>query len=212
MTQQLPNQDLSGRGLGEEALTPVVPPLDLQLLPPIGWTNWKLVGKGAQMIQLVEVLQGQGHSGGMKTESDGESGHPALALYRPRTALPNWHYCYSFTHSTVVAWKLKKHLFLYFIIPIYIFLYNIHVLEILPFLQVIFQVLETKSSIHQPPKEELHRETLVFKLFFRYWILRLMYLYMKWFTHFKSEVPWISSMSSSLSWTKSTSQCSLNNE
>lgn len=146
MTRQQPNQDLSpDRGPGEEALTPVVPPLDLQLLPLIGWTNWKLVGKEAQMIQLVEVLQGQGHSGGMKTGSDGESGHPPLALYRPRTALPNWHYCYSFTRSIVVAWKLKKHLFLYFVIPIYIFLYNIHVLEILPFLQVIFQVWKPKA-------------------------------------------------------------------
>ena len=140
---------LRGGSPGNDPLTSPVPPADLQLLLPIGWTQLDARGKGYPGKPAVEVpFSAQTRAEGC-SESPGES-----------------------EASPSVAWKLKP--FPSLVGPLFTYSRTIYCcLQFSPFLQVIFQISETKASIHQPPKEEIekHRETFIFRPFFRYWNL-----------------------------------------
>lgn len=104
--------------------------------------------KGTQVKQFVEILvQDTDPGGGMRSGPQGESGHPGQGPSGLGAALPNG--CIIIFLLLLLSWPASREnfhsssLFFLFTYPYTKYLR----LQFFPFLQVIFQVPETKGSL-----------------------------------------------------------------
>lgn len=105
----------------------------------------------------------------VRSGSQGESGHPEQGPDQPGTAPPRA--ISSFFHCVYYdGLQAEKTPFLYFGLPIYLYLYGMLMFTILPLLRVIFHVLETEGSlsISLQKKKWKRTEIFIFKPFFSY--------------------------------------------